>query len=287
MSDTPTKFTAKDWDELRSAFAASIMVNTPLSSLAQNLDGPDWPVRGKEETPAAYIDLSYDELLAMLTIKGMPVSRADFLMTLLKETLAFDNPFGEMVMQAEATALKDNQLLKNLAKLDIPENFPIGLTALSADTIEFCKLESLATLGEFCIFAQGMSQNVIVGGDFRKLLNALSHVDEATLAETLPFRVGTGGLHLPEALVQASRLPAGMARTARVAQSVEWFKDEYAAIQADLKSGKSLQRCLQVLGSADDEKRAAEMLALQQKGTAVAGGKKSGLFGSLGRIFGK
>src|SRR5262249_22655801 len=160
-------------------FAASIMVNTPLSSLAQNLDGPDWPVRGKEETPAAYIDLSYDEMVAMLQMKGMPATRADFLITLLKETLAFDNPFGDMVEQVEASAKKDNQMLKNLAKLGIPEPFPIGLTALSPDTIEFCKLEKLSTLGEFCIFAQGMSQNVIVGGDFRKLLNALSHIDEA------------------------------------------------------------------------------------------------------------
>jgi len=40
-------FTAKDWDEVRSAFASSIMVDTALSSLAQNLDGPDWPVKSK------------------------------------------------------------------------------------------------------------------------------------------------------------------------------------------------------------------------------------------------
>jgi hypothetical protein len=129
-----------------------------------------------------------------------------------------------------------------------------------------------------------MSQNVIVGGDFRRLLNALSHVDEATLAETLPFRVGTGGLHLPEALVQASRTPVP---AARVNQAIEWFKDEFAAMQNDLKSGKSLQRCLQVLGNADAEKRAADMLAVHLKGGGPAGGKKSGLFGSLGRIFGK
>jgi hypothetical protein len=283
MSDTANKFTAKDWDEVRSAFAASIMVNTPLSSLAQNLDGPDWPVRGKEETPAAYIDLSYDELVAMLAMKGMTPARADFLITLLKETLAFDNPFGEMVLQAEASALKDNQLLKNLAKLGIPEAFPIGLTALSPDTIDFCKLENLATLGQFCIFAQGMSQNVIVGGDFRKLLNALSHVDEATLAEALPFRMGTRGLHLPEALAQASRAPAPAARTALV---VEWFKDDYAAMQKELKAGGTVERYLQVLGNPDAEKRAADMLTAFKSGKA-AGGKKGGLFGSLGRLFGK
>ena len=284
MSDSTNKFTAKDWDEVRSAFAASIMVNTPLSSLAQNLDGPDWPVRGKEETPAAYIDLSYDELQAMLAMKGMSPSRADFLITLLKETLAFDNPFGEMVLQAEASAQKDNQLLKNLAKLGIPENFPIGLTALSSDTIEFCKLEKLATLGEFCIFAQGMSQNVIVGGDFRKLLNALSHIDESSLAESLPFRAGTKGLHLPEALVQASRATAPLKRSQ---QAVEWFKDEFEALKKDLKSGGSLERYLQGLGNVDAEKRATEMITPLLKSGGAASGKKGGLFGSLGRIFGK
>lgn len=35
------KSTAKDWDEARSMFASSIMVDTAISSLAQNLDGPD------------------------------------------------------------------------------------------------------------------------------------------------------------------------------------------------------------------------------------------------------
>ena len=284
MSDTANKYSAKDWDEIRSAFAASIMVNTPLSSLAQNLDGPDWPVRGKEETPAAYIDLSYDEMIAMLAMKGMAATRADFLVTLLKETLAFDNPFGEMVAQSEASALKDNQLLKNLAKLEIPENFPIGLTALSSDTIEFCKLEHLQTLGEFCIFAQGMSQNVIVGGDFRKLLNALSHIDEASLAETLPFRLGARGLHLPEALVQASKATAPLKRAT---QAVEWFSAEFEQFKKDLKTGGTMERYLSVLANPAAEKRAAEMLAPLLKSGGAAGAKKGGFFGSLGRIFGK
>ena len=284
MSESANKYTAKDWDEIRSAFAASIMVNTPLSSLAQNLDGPDWPVRGKEETPAAYIDLSYDEMIAMLAMKGMAATRADFLVTLLKETLAFDNPFGEMVAQSEASALKDNQLLKNLAKLEIPEAFPIGLTALSSDTIEFCKLENLKTLGEFCIFAQGMSQNVIVGGDFRKLLNALSHIDEASLAETLPFRVGVRGLHLPEALVQAAKATAPLKRAT---QAVEWFSVEFEQIKQELKSGGTLERYLSVLGNPAAEKRAAEMLLPHLKSGGAAGAKKGGFFGSLGRIFGK
>ena len=51
-----------------------------------------------------------------------------------------------------------------------------------------------------------MAQNVIVGGDFRKLLNALSHVDEQAIAEVLPFRRGATGLHLIEALALAAEL---------------------------------------------------------------------------------
>ena len=42
------------------------------------------------------------------------------------------------------------------------------MTALEPGTLEFCKLERLTTLGEFAVFAQNMSQNVIVGGDFRR-----------------------------------------------------------------------------------------------------------------------
>ena len=102
MPDTPNKFTAKDWDEVRKAFADSIMIKTPLTSLAQNLDGPDWPVKGKDETPAAYIELSYDEMVGMLGIKGIPTTKADFLISLLKDTLSFDSPFGEMATQTEA-----------------------------------------------------------------------------------------------------------------------------------------------------------------------------------------
>lgn len=274
------KYTPEDWDDVRKKFAQSIMVKTSLSSLAQNLDGPDWPVKGKEETPAEYIALSYDEMVTMITMKGMPASKADLLISLLKETLAFDDPFGDMVEQAAESSARDNQLLKNLAKLNISESFPITLTALTPDTIEFCRLEKLTTLGEFCVFSQNMSQSVIVGGDYRKLLNALSHIDEATLAECLPYRPGTHGLHLVEALVQASKAPVP---AARAQQAADWFKDEFEAIKKDVASGGSLQRHFMVLGNPANEKRAAEMYAILTKGTA----KKGGLFGSLGRLFGK
>jgi hypothetical protein len=272
------KSTAKEWDEVRSAFASSIMVDTSINSLAQNLDGPEWPMKGKDETPAKYIDLSFDEVVEMLQLKGQKPDRLDQLIGILKETLAFDSPFGDMVEQTQAAADKDNPLLKNMAKLSIPENFPITLTALEPATLEFCKLEGRHTLGEFAVFAQTMSQNVIVGGDFKKLLNALSHVDEASLAQVLPFRRGQKGLHLVEALAHSTRAPDAAAR-AEVATT--WFREELTAIEKDVSAGGSLDRHFVVLGNPELEKRAAALLRPHLRLTTAPVGekKKSGLFG--------
>ena len=274
------KSTAKDWDEVRTAFASSIMVDTSLNSLAQNLDGPEWPIKGKEETPAKYIDLTLAEVVDMLQLKGQKPERVDQLLGLLKETLAFDSPFGDMVEQTQAASERDNQLLKNLAKLEISENFPITLTALAPGTLEFCKLEGLSTLGEFAVRAQEMSQKTIVGGDFKKLLNALSHVDEAALAEVLPFRRGHKGLHLVEAMAQAAKSADGPAR-AELATS--WFRDELRAIEADLGAGGSLSRYFVALGNPEMEKKAADLLRphlrIPVKEPAATDKKKGGFFG--------
>jgi hypothetical protein len=278
----PMKSTAKDWDDVRSAFATSIMVDTAINSLAQNLDGPEWPIKSKDETPAKYIDLSFDEAVELLQLKGQPADRIDQLIAILRETLAFDSPFGEMVEQTQVAAERDNPLLKNLAKLSIPENFPIALTSLEASTLEFCKLEKLSTLGEFAVFAQGMSQNVIVGGDFRRLLNALSHVDEAALAEVLPFRRGQKGLHLAEALAQAVRSadPVGHAELATT-----WFRAELETIEKAIAAGGSASRYFVVLNDPELEKRAAELLrphlrlrAVEETAPEPAAKKKSGFF---------
>jgi hypothetical protein len=104
-----------------------------------------------------------------------------------------------------------------LAKLGIPEDYPMTLVALTAEGREFCTLENLVTLREFSLFAQGMAQSVVVGGDFRALLNALSHVDEQTLAMYLPFRPGAKGVYLIEGLALTVRaypaeIQAGLAR---------------------------------------------------------------------------
>jgi hypothetical protein len=277
------KSTPKDWNDVRKVFSTSIMVDTSINSLAQNLDGPEWPIKGKEETPAKYVDLTFDEAVELLQLKGQKPERLDQLIGILKETLAFDSPFGEMVEQAQAASDRDNPLLKNLAKLSIPENFPIALTVLDPGTLEFCKLEKLSTLSEFAVFAQNMSQNVIVGGDFRKLLNALSHVDEIALTEVLPFRRGHKGLHLVEALAQAVRAPDAVTR-AELATT--WFRDDLVAIENDLKTGGSLARCFVTIGNPEVEKRAADLLRPHLRVAVPKPApekKKGGLFGWFSR----
>jgi hypothetical protein len=273
------KSTAKEWDDVRTAFSTSIMVDTSINSLAQNLDAAEWPLKGKDDTPAKYIDLSFEEVVELLQLKGQKPERLDQLIGILRETLAFDTPFGDMMEQTKESAERDNALLKNMAKLAIPENFPVALTSLEAGTLEFCKLESLHTLGEFAVFAQSMSQNVIVGGDFRKLLNALSHIDEASLAESLPFRRGQKGLHLVEAVALASQAPDAVARTEL---AITWFSDEIAQMEKDLAAGGSLERQFVVLGNPALEKRAVELLRPHLRVRApVAQAKKRGLFSWL------
>jgi hypothetical protein len=320
------KSTAKDWDEVRMGFHTSIMVDTPLSSLAQDLDAPDWPVPGKDETPAKYVDLTFEELQLVPGLNGFP-GRVDQLIYILRETLGFDDPFGDMVTQDAGAADRDNPLLKNLVKLGIPVDFPIEHTTVSAGTKEFCALEKIATLGEFAKFAQSMPPSVIVGGDFRSLLNALAHVDEEALAGIVPFRPGSKGLHLPEALGQlAAALPAGerfalfkrfggRLKPEEAAQAAhlekeelkrlenklreraiplfELFKDELDELRARLKEGGSLERYLAVLEDPVQESLAAELLEAAISGTtaqpagAAEAEKKAGLWGFISRWFKK
>lgn len=279
------KATSQDWDKVRTAFASSIMVDTSLSSLAQNLDGPDWPIKSKSETPADYIDLNLEEVVELLALKGQQPERVDQLVGLLQDTMAFDQPFGEMVAQTQAAEARDNPILKNLAKLGIPASFPLNLTTLGEETLDFCRHEKLATLAEFAVFAQGLAQNVIVGGDFRTLLNALSHIDEAALAAMLPYRPGAKGVHLVEALGQAAR---SSQPEARASLATTWFQDDLVAIGQEVAAGNSLARQFVTLGNPVLEEWAAALLRPYLKGTAAKAGTTPGRKrGFFARLFGK
>jgi hypothetical protein len=302
-------------------FNTSILVDTSLNSLAQSLDARNWPLPGKEETPAKYIDLTFEELKLMPGLAGHP-DRIDQLISILRETLAFDDPFDEMVKQS---AEEDNPLLKNLARLEIPADFPIEFTTVSAETKAFCKNEQITTLGKFAQFAQNMSPQVVVGGDFRSLLNTLAHVNEEAMAAILPFRPGSKGLHLPEALGQlidtvpyaerlalfkrfGGRLKPGEELQAarlgkeelervetslreRVTPVLSFYKTELDELTASLKEGGSLDRYLIVLEDPLKETLAAELLEPLANPASVPVAaptpRKRGLFGFFSWLFKK
>jgi len=238
-SNPASRYTAREWDEVRASFSSSILADTSLSSLAQNLEGVDWPLKGENETPASYLSLDFEEMRERLALCGQPPRMADHLIDILKETMSFDNPFGEMVVQSEEAAIRENPLLKNLAKLRIPEDFPIALTALAPETLAFCRLENVTTLKEFAMMAQRMAQTIIVGGDFRSLLNALSNIDEKALARHLPFRPGATGLHYVEGLGHAVRAQPFAVQLALRRQTGETLSVEECELAARV-TGKQL-----------------------------------------------
>ena len=280
------------------------------------------PHKGDDEKPAKYIDFTYEELLMMPEIAGK-ADEADHLIGILKETLAFDDPFGDMVAQVEETSAKENPILKTLSRLSIPNDFPMLLANFSEGTRMVCASEGVKTIGEFANLGQQMSTRVVLGGDFRTALNALTHGDEEGIAQFLPYRKGHTGLHLAEAIglvaaalpraeqlalaryygaklnptdaaaakvitrEQAEKHEAGLRAT--VASALDWFKDQQTALVKILNEGGSLERYFVVLNDP-----AREAIALRLTGAALkhslkgapapAEDKKRGMFS---RLFGK
>lgn len=319
------KYTSADWDDVRKKFRTSIMADISLVSLAQNLDTKEWPHAGEEETPSKYIDFTYDELLILPEIAGKP-ERADHLIGILKETLAFDDPFGDMVAQVEETAAKENPILKTLARLGIPEAFPLVLANLSEGTRTVCASEGIATIGEFANLGQQMAAKVVLGGDFRAALNALTHGDEEGIGRFLPYRKGATGLHFPEAVgLLAASLPRpdqlGLAKAygARLSpadaaearplgrEQIEkhesalrtalmavfaWFKDGEASVLRHLADGGSYERYFMVLNDPAREAIAVRLVSahLKGKGGPAASGAASESEkkgGFFSRLFGR
>lgn len=175
------------------------MAETSLSALAQNLEAGEWPIEGSDETPSKYIVYTWDEVQTLPAFIAQP-ALLDLLLRILNDTLAFDEPFQEMVDASQKSIVNEFSAIKALGKLQIPEDFPIALSSLSNEAKELCKSQGFRTLGEYVRLSQKISQLIIMEGDFRAFLNALSHVDETTIARFLPFRPGHKGLHLAEAI---------------------------------------------------------------------------------------
>lgn len=216
MSETTSSeynYSADDWDEIRKEFLTSVMVDTKIAALAENLDSPPWPVEGDDETPDKYLDYTFKELIALPEMEGYP-ERVNLLIDILKETMAFDDPFGEMLEIVDSPENQEETLLKVLDKLRIKRDFPVKLTSLTDETKDFCKEEEIDSLGDFIVFSQNIAKNIVLGGDFRSFLNSLSNLDERGIAKYVPFRPGDEGLHLEEGVGQTFTLLADEERLA-------------------------------------------------------------------------
>ena len=265
-----------DWDALRLAFHGSPLLEASLSGLAQNIDGCSWPLETTDEKPSAYVDLSYGEALARLRAHALPPARLDVLADILRGTLAFDESFGAMAAVTGGTASPFEPIRRNLERLGIPSDFPISLCALTPGTIHFCERESLHTLGAFLDFSRSATRSVIVGGEFRDLLNAVAHIDEATLARYLPFRPRTSGLYLVEALAHLVRpldieARIALARNpdaappelrARATRLVEHFAEQTAHLRALAAQNVPFTRLVASLEDLSLESAVAGLLGL-------------------------
>ncbi len=267
--------TPAQWDELRIAFHRSMMVDTPLASLAQNIDGCVWIHEGPDEKPSVYIDLTHAEAIQRLVTLGRPSVLLDQLAEILRGTLAFDASFGAMAAIAGKAEAGSDPVRRNLDKLGIPLDFPIALCAFTPATHSFCEREHIRTLKDFIGFARNVSRQVIVGGVFRDLRNAVVHIDEATLARHLPFRPRATGLHLVEAIallvrpmsveerIRLARDPASApaALRAQIAARTGHFVSQAEDIRTTLAQGTPLTRLVAMLDDLSLESAVAALLS--------------------------
>jgi hypothetical protein len=238
--------------------------------------------------------------------------------------LAFDDPFGDMVAEVEKTSAKENPILKTLARLRIPENYPLLLANFSEGTRIVCNSEGISTIGGFANLGQQMSTRVVLGGDFRNALNALTQGDEEGIAQFLPYRKGSTGLHLAEAIgliaaglaradqlalakaygaklntadtasaktitkEQVEKLESGLRPT--VLAALDWFKEGKAALGQYLSDGSTYARYFAVINDHAREAIAVRLISAVVKvdpkaaSTSPEEGKKGGMFS---RLFGK
>lgn len=318
MSDSlpprPThQYTEEDWNQIRSHFMGSMLVDVHLHKLAQNA-GTSWPLKDAEETPAKYIEYEFEELAALPTLTSNQGSRVNLLLDILKETLAFDDPFGDMVSDGPAPETKTQNPLQFLSRNEIPEDFPFAFIRLSPETKSLCDTEDVQNLADCVRFFQRMAQTVLLSGEVRHFLNSLADSDEAGIAHYLPFRPGSRGLHLAEAIAQsvqslpeselhalqklyfakkslsqqeieqAEQIDTNLQREARSLHDL--FPEETVRLKQTIEQEGSAQRFFMILNSPETEKVAVALSEKIFPPPQLVAESKS-LFGKLSGMFRK
>ena len=196
--DTSDRYSAEEWEHLRKRVFNSILNDTEIAILGQNAS-ISWPFKGSDETPAKYIAFDFDELQSVPGLVGKK-SRINKLMDILRETLAFDDPFSDMADTVEEESAVDDAFERILEKLEIPLDYPAEFIHFSPETKELLKSEGIETLIQAIHFGQNMGRGVVVGDDLKSFLNGLAHVDVPSIVKHLPYRRTERNLHLAEAV---------------------------------------------------------------------------------------
>lgn len=150
------KYSSAEWEHIRQRFADSILKETEVAILGQNA-GFSWPFKGKGETPEKYIQYKFDELQSVPGLVGKKV-RIRRLMDILRETLAFDDPFSDLAHSLEAESEEDVTFERILTKYNVPLNFPVHLLHFSPDVNSLIKREQITNLVELVHYGQNAAQ---------------------------------------------------------------------------------------------------------------------------------
>ena len=202
-SEQKVPFTSEEWDKLRFLYQDSVMARTNLGKLAQNI-GTKWPIRGKNEIPGKYTSHTLESLLEMSEFYGKE-NRLPLLYSILMETQALDDPFSDMVDHLDKVANQENNADTALKKLEIPLDFPIELANFTRETLSLCRSEGIVTISQFGEFARKSANSVVISGDYKLMLNALTQLDKAALKVFLPIREDEDGIFLAEAIGHMAR----------------------------------------------------------------------------------
>lgn len=225
----PEKYSAEEWDSIRERFFDSILNETEIAILGQNI-GVSWPFHGSDETPKKYIELELEELYEVPGLIGKK-SRIHKLMDILRETLAFDDPFSDLVDSVELDGVEDHTFERILAKFNIPNTYPAKLVKFNETTKDLLRPEAPETLLDVIRFGQLMPQDIPEGEELRFFLNGLAHMDEERMARHLPYRRGDRGLYLPEEIgLIVRRLDPGVQAALLKQSGIELTEKELARL---------------------------------------------------------
>ncbi len=197
-SETPEKYSAQEWEHFRKRFSNSILKTTELAELGRSV-GISWPFKGSGETPEKYISFSFEELQSVPGLIGKK-KRVNDLMDVLREILAFDDPFSNMMDTVEKKSGENRIYEDILKKLGVSENYPVGLMSFSHKTKELLHSNGIKTLIEAIHFGNRSSAKSEMDNDLYSFINSLVLINETTIRKHLPLRSGQSGLHLPEAI---------------------------------------------------------------------------------------